>query len=78
MAEQVTYYAIAGHEEPAGVLRRVRSDSGQRDEAFGHDDLAWGHTSLLYSFERGDGDNQLYEISEDEANRIVERIRREA
>jgi hypothetical protein len=31
---------------------------------------------LLYSFERGDGDNQLYEITEDEANQIAERIRR--
>jgi hypothetical protein len=30
----------------------------------------------LYSYERGNLDNQLYEISEDEANRIVERIRR--
>jgi len=30
----------------------------------------------LYSYERGNGDNQLYEISEDEANQIVERIRR--
>jgi hypothetical protein len=31
---------------------------------------------LLYSHERGDGDNQFYEIGEDEANGIVERIRR--
>jgi hypothetical protein len=34
------------------------------------------HTGTLYSYERGDGDNTLYEITEDEANRIVERIRR--
>ena len=31
---------------------------------------------FLYSYERGNRDNQLYEISEDEADRIVERIRR--
>jgi hypothetical protein len=31
---------------------------------------------LLYSFERGNRDSVFYEISEDEANRIVERIRR--
>jgi hypothetical protein len=30
----------------------------------------------LYSYERGNLDNQLIEITEDEANRIVERIRR--
>jgi len=31
---------------------------------------------VLYSYERGNGDNQLYEITEDEADQIVERIRR--
>ncbi|HSZ41034.1 MAG TPA: hypothetical protein VK817_13860 [Trebonia sp.] len=80
MAEQVTYYAIvddrSSREEPAGVVRRIRHDQGQRDEAFAYDDLSWEHTSLLYAYERGDGDNQLYEITEDEANQIVERIRR--
>lgn len=79
MTEQITYYAIvddrSSRGKPAGVLRRIRHDGGQRDEAFGHADLTWGHTSLLYSYERGDGDNELHEISEDEANQIVERIR---
>ena len=78
MPKIVTYYAIvdefSSREEPAGVLRRVKHDEGQHDEAFGRD-LQWGHTSLLYSFERGNADNTLVEISEDEANRIVERIR---
>jgi hypothetical protein len=81
MAEQVTYYAIvddySSREEPAGILRRVKHGKGQRDEAFGRD-LKWGHTSMLYSYERGNRDNELYPISEDEARRIVERIRREA
>ncbi len=81
MAEQVTYYAIvdnySSREEPAGVLRRVKHDKGQRDEAFGRD-LKWGHTSMLYSYERGNRDNELYPVSEEEAMRIVDRIRREA
>lgn len=80
MAEEVTYYAIvdnrSSREDPAGVIRRIRHDQGQRDEAFAYDDLTWENTSMLYSYERGDGDNQIYEITEDEANRIVERIRR--
>ena len=62
MAEQITYYAVVddrgSRQEPAGVLRRVRGEDGQRDEAFGHNDLRWEHTSLLYSQERGDGDDQ--------------------
>lgn len=82
MGERITYYAVTderdGHAEPAGVLRRVRSDDGQRDEAFGHNDHRWGHTSMLYSHERGDGDHDLQEISAAEANRIVERIRERA
>lgn len=81
MAEQVTYYAIvddySSREEPAGVLRRVEHDEGQRDEAFGRD-LKWGHTSMLYSYERGNRDNELYPVTEEEAMRIVDRIRREA
>jgi hypothetical protein len=76
VAEHVTYYAIAGREEPAGVLRRVKSDNGQRDEAFDHGSLTWNHTSMIYSDERGDGDQQLTEISAEKATRIVERIRR--
>jgi hypothetical protein len=81
MAEQVTYYAIvddySSRDEPSGVLRRVEHDGGQRDEAFGRN-LRWGHTSMLYSYERGNRDNELYQITEEEAGRIVERIRRSA
>ena len=79
MPTKITYYAIvddySSRERPGGVLRRVRDDEGQEDQAFTRD-LKWEFTPLLYSYERGDGDNQLYEISEDEANQIVERIRR--
>jgi hypothetical protein len=79
MAEQVTYYAIvddySSRDKPAGVLRRIKHDRGQRDEAFGRD-LMWAHTPMLYSYERGNRDNELYQISEGEAERIVERIRR--
>lgn len=78
-AEKVTYYAIvddySSRDEPAGLIRRIEHDKGQRDEAFGRD-LRWEHTPLLYSYERGNMDNQLYEVSEDEANTIVQRIRR--
>jgi hypothetical protein len=76
---KTTYYAIvddfSSREEPVGVLRRVEGGNLERDEEFGRD-LAWTRSPLLYSYERGNLDNQLYEITEDEANRIVERIRR--
>jgi hypothetical protein len=79
MADKVTYYAVvddlSSRERPAGVLRRVYFESGgRRDEAFSRD-LVWKHTSLLVSAERGDLKNEFVEISEAEANQIVERIR---
>ena len=79
MATKVTYYAIvddlSSREEPAGVLRRTEHDDGERDEAFTRS-LEWRRSASLYSYERGNRDAELYEISEDEADRIVERIRR--
>jgi hypothetical protein len=74
-----TYYAIvdaySSREAPGGVLRRVEHNDGEYDEEFGSD-LAWTRSWLLNSYERGNGDAEFYEISEDEANRIVDRIRR--
>ena len=79
MPTKVTYYAIvndySSRDEPGGVLRRIEDGNEEHDEQFGRD-LVWTQSSLLYSFERGNLDNELYEISEDDANRIVERIRR--
>jgi len=78
LAHRVAYYAIidalSSRESPAAVLRRVMHPDGQRDEAFGHD-LAWRHTFLLYSAERGNLDNKLRQISGIEAARIVGRVR---
>jgi hypothetical protein len=79
MADEISYYAIvndfSSREKPGGVLRRVKSNDGERDETFGND-LRWGGSSLLYAYERGDLTNRLIPISEAEAERIVERIRR--
>lgn len=79
MPTKVTYYAIvddySSREKPAGVLRRIETEDGQDDQQFGYD-LEWTHSPTLYAYERGNMDNKLYEVSEDEANRIVERIRR--
>jgi hypothetical protein len=80
VTSSTTYYAIvdgiSGQDRPAGVLRRVEDDHGERDEAFGRD-LTWSRTSLLYSAETGSGEYKFVPISEEEAERIVERIRRD-
>ncbi len=79
MSTKITYYAIvddtSSRDEPAGVLRRIEHDHGERDEAFTRS-LEWKRSASLYSYERGNADAEFYEISEDEANQIVGRIRR--
>jgi hypothetical protein len=78
MAEKITYYAIidefSSRDQPGGVLRRVKNDEGQVDEAFSRS-LRWEFSSLLYAAERGDTMFDFVPVSEDEASRIVERIR---
>jgi hypothetical protein len=79
MAEEISYYAIvndfSSREQPGGVLRRIKHDNGERDETFGGD-LKWARSSLMYAYERGDLTNKFIPIGEEEAGRIVERIRR--
>jgi hypothetical protein len=78
MAAEITYYAIvdglSSTEHPAGVLRRIKHDDGERDETFGTD-LRWARSALLYEHEHGDLENKLVPISAEEAAQIVARIR---
>jgi hypothetical protein len=79
MPDKVTYYAVvddlSSREQPAGVFRRIYTeDGGRSDEAFTRN-LTWEFSPALIAAERGDLQNEFIEISEAEANRIVERIR---
>ena len=79
MPDKVTYYAVvndlSSREHPAGVFRRTYTDDGGRsDEAFTRN-LVWEYSTSLISAERGDLQNEFIEISEAEANQIVQRIR---
>jgi len=79
MPDKVKYYAIvndlSSRERPAGVFRRTYFESGgKRDEAF-TTDLVCERSASLVSAERGDLLNEFIEITEDEANQIVARIR---
>lgn len=81
MAEKVTYYAMVdeftSRDNPRTVLRRVRNDEGTVDEIFSRD-LRWEFSPLMYSAERGDLSNEFVPISESEATRVVERIKKRA
>jgi len=79
MPDKVTYYAVvddlSSRERPAGVFRRTYTqDGGRSDEAFTRN-LIWEFSPLLISAERGDLQNDFIEVTEDEANQIVARIR---
>jgi hypothetical protein len=78
MSEKITYYAMidehTSRDQPRTVLRRIESDEGSIDELFSRD-LKWEFSPLLYSAERGDTMLDFVPIGEDEAERIVARIR---
>lgn len=77
MAEEVKYYAIVGmgrtREDPNNVARRRFTAQGRVDESLRRD-MTWGFTSAITDWERGEG-REIVEISEEEANRIIERLR---
>jgi hypothetical protein len=81
MTGNTTYYAILDEnsslDRPVGVFRRVKSESGQIDEAFSRN-LRWEFSPLLYSAERGDTMYDFVEVTEAAASEIVARIRAEA
>ena len=78
MNEKITYSAMidehTSRDQPRTVFRRIESDEGTTDEIFSRD-LKWEFSPLLYSAERGDLANDFVPIGEDEAERIVARIR---
>ncbi|HLH59371.1 MAG TPA: hypothetical protein VKV33_09505 [Streptosporangiaceae bacterium] len=81
MPDKVLYYAIiddtSSRDRPLGVFRRTYTAAGGlRDEVFGRP-LQWERSSLLFSAERGDLQYKFVEISEAEANQIIDRIRAE-
>lgn len=79
MPDNVTYYAIvnelSSREQPGGLFRRTYFETGGKcDEAF-TTDLVWERSASLVSAERGDLLNEFVEISEVEANQLMEELR---
>ena len=79
MPDKVIYYAVVNdlstRERPAGLFRRTYTEAGGlRDEAFTRN-LVWKSSASLESAERGDLQNEFIEITEGEANRLMEELR---
>jgi len=76
--EEIKYYAIVGYgrtvQNPSGIARRTTSADGPIDEALRRD-LTWQRDSAIIEWEYGDAGAGLVEISEAEAEGLVERFR---
>ena len=78
MTSKITFYAIVGDgttvDRPAGLLRRLEYDNGWEDEGL-HRDMSWRRTSLIVEQEHGSLDEQLVEVSHEQASKIVQYFR---
>lgn len=78
MTGGVDHYAIVGSgrtiASPSGLVRRRYTSEGRVDEALSRD-LTWEPTSAITQWEYGNLSGELVEISEGEAEALVERFR---
>jgi hypothetical protein len=77
-AKDLKYYAVVGSgrtvQNPSGLVRRRTSPEGRMDEALQRD-LKWIPSSAIVEWEYGDVGAELVEISEAEAQELIERFR---
>jgi hypothetical protein len=78
VSAEVKYYAIidgtATREDPSGIVRRhTNTDGSFRDEAL-HRDLTWRFSPTIVEWERAESSGDLVELSEGEAQRIIQRF----
>jgi hypothetical protein len=78
MSNKITFYAIVGPgatvDRPLGLVRRLEYDNGFADEGLTKD-MSWSHTPIIVEWKRSSYDNELVEVSHEEASRIVQYFR---
>ena len=78
MANKTDYYTIVGvgrsETNPSGLARRRYTSEGRADESL-RKDLSWGPTNALTEWEAGNLAGELVEISEPQAEELIERFR---
>jgi hypothetical protein len=78
MSNVITYYALVGRQatvdRPLGLVRRLEHDDGPEDEGL-RKDMSWSRTPIIVDWERGNYDNELVEVSHEQASRIVQYFR---
>ena len=79
MTGNIVYYAILrdgdAPDRPSGLARRTLTPQGRLDETL-RGDFTWKRDSAIYEWERGEEMGaSLVEISEAEAEELIERFR---
>jgi len=78
MDEKIVYYAITGvgrnPTDPSGLVRRRFTEKGRLDEALRRD-MTWQRDTAIIEWEYGNRVGDLVQISEPEANELIERFR---
>jgi len=78
MTQKITYYAILGGnrtvDDPYGLVRRLEHEDGPADEGLRRD-FGWDFTPIIVEWERGDFEDELVEVSHEQASRIIEYFR---
>jgi hypothetical protein len=76
--DKITYYVLVGGsntvDNPRGLVRRLEHEDGPSDEAL-RDDFSWKATPVIVEWERGDFDDELVEVSHEQASKIIEYLR---
>jgi hypothetical protein len=76
--EKTIYYSITGvgesPTEPTGLVRRTFTEEGRLDEAL-RKNLSWERDTAIIEWEYGNLVGELTEISEAEAQVLIERFR---
>jgi hypothetical protein len=79
MDEKTVYYAITGvgrnPTDPAGLVRRRFTEKGRLDEAL-RSDMTWQRDTAIIEWEYGNLAGELVEISDTEAQALVEQFRK--
>lgn len=78
MPNRVTYFAIIGGnrtvDNPFGLVRRLEHDTGPADEGLRRD-FSWDFTPVIVEWEHGSFDDELVEVSHQQAEKIIEYFR---
>jgi hypothetical protein len=79
MPDKITFYAIVDSEttveQPYGLLRRLEfDDNGFTDEGLRRD-FSWSFTPIIVEWQRSDFDDELVEVSHEQASKIIEYFR---